>query len=86
MYSGAISGRAKSVPSFVNTYVITSGLMVANGIDDPHSIVFDKINILPILYKNTESFIQAKQADNSAINFSGFNDFWDLSKDVPCFK
>jgi hypothetical protein len=85
-YCGAISGRAKTVPAINNSYVITSGVLSANGIVDPHSTAYDKINILPIQYKDEAEFTQARYAENSAIDLSGFGEFWDLSKDVPCFK
>lgn len=86
-FCGAISGRAKNVPVFTNTYIVSSGMIVANGMaSDPHSQAFGKINIIPIIYPNAQAFIDEREKTNSAIDFSTFNDFWDLTKGVPCFK
>ena len=85
MYCGAITGRAKTSPFFENSYIISEGLIAANGITtDPHSQAYGKINVLPIIYADEQAFITAR--DENAINLSNYADFWDLTKDVPCFK
>lgn len=87
MYSGAISGRAKDVPFLENTYVISKGLLVADGITtDPHNQAYPNINVLPVIYKTEEEFVNARNENKSPIDLTSFGSFWDLSKDVPCFK
>ena len=87
MYCGAISGRAKDIPFLENTYVISKGLLVADGITtDPHNKAYPNINVLPVIYKTEEEFVRARNENKSPIDLTSFGSFWDLSKDVPCFK
>ncbi len=83
--NGALCGRSKVLPSYENFYVISEGSLCGTA-PYANNTLYDQINNFSIIYKTEGDFVKERYDELSAVDLSGFNGFWDLSKDVPCFK
>ena len=83
---GAFIGRSNEMISITNSYAIGE-FLVASEVPNAYNQQFDNINKQPnVKYDSAELFVKARYKDDSKINLDGFNQYWDLSRDVPCFK
>ena len=80
---GAVVGRCGGMIEYNDTFVLSDGIACGTTLTSSnHNFNCDTVNSKTIIYPSVESFT----AEKSSIDFSGFKDFWDLSKEVPSFK
>ena len=80
--NGAIAGRAfRGVFSMKNSYVISTGNLCST-ITDTYNTTYEAVNAYSgFCYENEESFVSVRQ--NGIFDFSEFNKYWKLDKDIP---
>ena len=83
---GAFIARANEVISITNSFAI-GDFLVASKVSNSTNSKFDAINMQTnVKYDNDNQFATERYKDNSKIELNGFNYYWDLSCDVPCFR
>ena len=86
LYNGALCGRSATLPLCKNVYVISEGLLCGTG-EHVKNIVYAEINNYSIIYKTKSDFVADRYSELTSIDLSTFNaQYWDTTKDVPCFK
>lgn len=83
--NGAVLGRLSASFEMADSYVISGGTICSIGAHANNGNNA-QANNLSVLYVSAAEFKSIKDKEDSVIDLSGFNDYWDLSKDVPCFK
>lgn len=84
--NGGFVGRidARGSLELTNAYVVTDGDICATGTHA--SNVNYAVANAKTSYATTEAFVKTRKENAERIDLSGFNlQYWDLSKDVPCF-
>ena len=83
--NGALVGRSSGNFLYKNVFVISKGLICGTG-QHVRNTKYNELNKLSIIYKTRQDFINERYAEDSLVDLSAFNDYWDLSTDVPTFK
>ena len=81
---GALVGRASTIVNVQNVYVITDGDLCGK-LSHTYNTRYEEINKYAIAYETEADFVEARNKENSDIQFEGFGKYWDLTKDLPTF-
>lgn len=72
---------------FESCYVLTDDFRISGISNHPQNRFEEQINRTPnVIFENEQAFVAAKNREDSVVDLSGFNHYWDLSGDVPIFK
>ena len=79
--NGLITGRNHSQTTVKNSYVLGKGTL--SGTANKENNNYATLNrVAGVAYATREEFLTARAKEK--MDFSGFNKYWDLSKDIPC--
>ena len=79
--NGLLAGRNNSQTTVKNSYVLGTGFLC--GTTNKENRNYAVLNrVAGVLYANQDELLTA--VNKGKTDFSGFNKYWDLSKDIPC--
>ncbi len=83
---GSVVARANSKVLLESFYSI-GDFLVASTVANGNNNQYETINNQPnIKFDSKELFIAERNKETTKVDLSGFNDYWDFSKDIPQFK
>ena len=81
--NGLLIGRTQGQVQIENSYAIGYGELCGRYATTTNKY-YDTVNkTLNTAFSTSEKFVEAKEKENSKIDLSGYNHYWDLSGDIP---